>query len=167
MDKIIQLIELDELRLKALASVQLLALPQCYLAAGFVRNMVWDYLHNKSESTLLNDVDVIYFDAEESDPNTFKTYELVLKKRLPQLNWQVRNQAHMHTRNADEPYTSTLNAMSYWPEKETAVAVRQLPNGNIECITAFGFASLFNLQISHNPKRLKVIFEHRFFKRLA
>jgi len=160
-DRVIKLIELDELRLKALECVRLLDLPECYLAAGFVRNLVWDHLHQKSEPTPLNDVDVIYFDLNESDPDKFKEYELKLKELLPQLKWQVRNQALMHISNNDEPYSSSLDAMSYWPEKETAVGIRKLLNGSFDCISVFGFESLFNLQVTYNPKRLKSVFEHR------
>jgi len=161
MDKIIKLVERDELRLKAIACVRSLNLPDCYLAAGFVRNLVWDFLHQKLIPTPLNDVDIIYFDQNEANPNTYQAYELTLNKLMPQLNWQVKNQALMHQRNNDVPYTSSLDAMSFWPEKETAVGIRQLSNGNFECISAFGFESLFNLQITYNPKRLKSVFEYR------
>lgn len=160
MDEIIALIKQDELRLKALQCVRLLDLPECYVAAGFVRNLVWDHLHKKSP-TPLNDVDVIYFALSEERPDKFKEYEVKLKKMMPELNWQVRNQALMHTQNGDEPYINLLDAMSYWPEKETAVAIRALSSGEFECVSAFGFASLFNLQLTHNPKRLKSIFENR------
>lgn len=153
MDKIITLIEKDELRVKALGSVQQLNLPQCYLAAGFVRNLVWDYLHQKPLPTLLNDVDVIYFDEFESNPGGYKLIESQLSAVMPEVNWEVRNQAMMHKRNGDRPYLSIIDAMSYWPEKETAVAIRQLDNGNYECISAFGFESLFKCQVTHNQKR--------------
>ena len=159
MDRIIHLIERDKLRLEALECTRKLNLPQCYLAAGFVRNLVWDHLHHKSISTPLNDVDVIYFDPNEL--NRDKKYERALNALMPQLNWQVRNQAFMHLRNADQPYKSSLDAMSYWPEKETAVAIRKLESGNLECIAAFGFESLFSLQVTYNPKRLRETFECR------
>ena len=161
MDRIVELIESDELRLNALECVRLLDLPECYIAAGFIRNLVWDDLHCQSEPTPLNDVDVIYFDLNESNPNKFIEYESRLIELLPQLNWQVRNQALMHVRNNDEPYTSSLDAMSYWPEKETAIGIRKLPNGNFDCISAFGFESLFKLQVTYNPKRFKSVFDHR------
>lgn len=161
MNRVIELITLDELRLNALKCVRLLDLPECYLAAGFVRNLVWDHLHHKSEPTPLNDVDVIYFDFNESNPDKYLDYELKLNEWLPKLNWQVRNQALMNLRNNDEPYRSSLDAMSYWPEKETAIGIRQLSNGHFDCISAFGFDSLFKLQVTYNPKRLKSVFEHR------
>ena len=60
MKKVIELMTLDELRLNALKCVRLLDLPECFMAAGFVRNFVWDNLHYKSELTPLNDADVIF-----------------------------------------------------------------------------------------------------------
>lgn len=161
MDKIIQLIAQDKLRLDALESVRQLDLPQCYLAAGFVRNMVWDCLHQKTITTPLNDVDVIYFDPGETDADKYLEYELRLSQLIPRLKWQVRNQANMHSRNGDSPYQSSFDAMTYWPEKETAVAIRKLSSGSFECIAAFGFDSLFDLQITHNPARQRNIFESR------
>jgi len=161
MDRVIQLISQDEQRVKALKSARQLGLPQCYLAAGFVRNLVWDHLHDKAVSTPLNDIDVIYFDSNEVDPNRHLAYEAILTQQMPELNWQVRNQAKMHQRNGDQPYSSVLDAMSYWPEKETAVGIRILTNGQYECISAFGFASLFQLQITYNSKRDRSVFNQR------
>lgn len=160
-NKIIQLIEKDQVRIRALECVASLNLPQCYIAAGFVRNLVWDSLHNKQIPTSLNDVDVIYYDTNESNETAHLEYESRLSALMPGLNWQVRNQAKMHLRNGDKPYLNLIDAMSYWPEKETAVAIRQLGNNDYECVSAFGFDSLFDLKLSHNPKRTKAIFEHR------
>ncbi len=161
MHKIIELIKQDPIRVEALDCVHQLCLPQCYIAAGFVRNLVWDSLHGFREFTPLNDIDVIYFDPDEPDPNAYLTHELRLKARMPQLNWQVRNQAAMHKRNGDPAYQSSLDAMSYWPEKETAVAVRQVGTQEYQCIAAFGFGSLFDLRLTHNPNRALEIFTNR------
>ncbi|MBD1556420.1 nucleotidyltransferase family protein [Vibrio sp. S9_S30] len=161
MDTITELLKRDPLRQKALKAVAELTLPQCYLAAGFVRNLVWDHLHHKSVPTPLNDVDVIYFDTEECDSERYLQYEKALRSRMPELNWQVRNQAKMHTRNGDLPYTSSVDAMSFWPEKETAVGVRMNEAGGYELVSAFGVDSLFNLNITHNTKRTLTVFEQR------
>ncbi|MGF1735765.1 nucleotidyltransferase family protein [Photobacterium satsumensis] len=151
----------DENRRNALECVQLLNLPQCYLAAGFVRNLVWDHLHGYIEPTPLNDLDVVYFDPDEDDPSLYLAYERRLAKMLPGCQWQVRNQALMHHRNGDTPYLSTLDAMSYWPEKETAVGVRRNGFGEYEWIAAFGFESLLALYLTPNPKRPLSLFTER------
>ncbi|WP_295895596.1 nucleotidyltransferase family protein [uncultured Vibrio sp.] len=161
MKRIVDLIKADSIREKALDCVYQLSLPQCYIAAGFVRNLVWDDLHHKHAPTPLADIDVIYFDTKESEPEMYLVYEQLLTKMMPNVQWQVRNQACMHERNGDQPYTSTLDAMTYWPEKETAVAIRKINADEYECIAAFGFESLFNLHITHNPKRDLDVFMSR------
>src|SRR5690606_25158554 len=161
MDLIVALIKTDPVRLEALECVRRLNLPQCYLAAGFLRNLVWDYLHKKKIPTKLGDVDVIYYDPARIDPEFEKLIENQLTEIMPRLNWQVKNQARIHLYNNDPSYQSTRDAMSYWPEKETAVAIRKLDDGNYECISAFGFESLLDGHITHNLKRTRECFVRR------
>ncbi|MGF1755134.1 nucleotidyltransferase family protein [Vibrio makurazakiensis] len=161
MDRIIQLIKQDPVRVQALDCVKGLDLPQCYLAAGFVRNLVWDHLHHRSTPTPLNDVDVIYFDSDEVNDQRYLELEQQLLLEMPQVNWQVRNQAKMHLRNGDEPYQDVVDAMSYWPEKETAIAIRKLSDHRYQCISPFGYESLFDLNVTYNPKRKRLEFEER------
>jgi hypothetical protein len=61
---IADLIKTDKGRMQILAYAKELGLPDCWVAAGFVRNMVWDYLHG-FPSTPLNDIDVIFFDRSD------------------------------------------------------------------------------------------------------
>ncbi|MEG3223485.1 nucleotidyltransferase family protein [Vibrio gigantis] len=160
-NRIITLIKQDPLRMQVLECVSQLDLPQCYVAAGFARNLVWDHLHGFDSPTPLNDIDVIYFARGDTSHESDTRYEALLQERLPELNWQVRNQANMHIRNNDKPYKSSLDAMSYWPEKETAVGVKQSLTGDIECISVFGLGSLFDLKVTPNPKRSRDIFDQR------
>lgn len=144
-------IEQDAVRMEILKTLQSLAIPDAWIAAGFVRNLVWDRLHGYKHNTILHDVDVIYF-AKDGTESQQKLLEKSLTQRLPTANWQVKNQALMHERNGDLPYVDCQDAMSYWPECETAVAVR-LHKDKLEFLTAFGWESLFALQITYNPKR--------------
>ncbi|WP_236009317.1 nucleotidyltransferase family protein [Vibrio ulleungensis] len=159
--QIIQWVKNDPLRCKALEGVFRLQLPECYIAAGFIRNLVWDHLHHVESSTPLNDIDVIYYDPENVSAEMEYHYERLLSHWMPDVNWQVRNQARMHAQNGDAPYTSSIDAMRYWPEIETAVAIRQLPHQQYECVSAFGFESLMSLQVTPNPKRDITVVEQR------
>lgn len=158
------LIQQDPVRQQALQCLLQLRLPQGYIAAGFVRNLVWDHLHQKEAATALNDVDVIYFDPSKNNSKS-DGYEQRLSAMMPSLNWQVRNQAVMHRRNGDAPYHDVVDAMRHWPEQETAVAVRLCADGNIECVSAFGFASLFALKLTPNPRRDRHVFEQRLSRK--
>lgn len=161
MEDLVQLLLADHERMKAMECARSLALPDCYIAAGFVRNLVWDHLHHKPQPTPLNDLDIVYFDPNEIDDKAALIYEAQLTAMMPEFNWQVRNQANMHLRNGDKLYQSTLDAMSYWPEKETAVAARLNEKNQIECISAFGFESLFRGYLTWNPERPLVLFRQR------
>ncbi|MGG6230350.1 nucleotidyltransferase family protein [Tenacibaculum sp. SDUM215027] len=146
----ISIIENDAWMLHILETVRGLHLPDCWIGAGFVRNKIWDYKHN-SRRTSLNDIDVIYFDEN----NLTKERELALEEQLkainPSVNWSVKNQARMHLRNGHSPYKSCYEAISYWPETATAIAVQLNTNNQIEFIAPHGLDDLFNLVVKPTP----------------
>lgn len=158
MATISELIKADAMRMEILNVVESLKLPDCFVAAGFVRNLVWDYLHGVENSSL-NDVDVIFFDRNERICEA--SIEQTLVSLLPNVNWQVKNQAVMHLRNGDMPYSNSTDAMAYWPEKETAVGIRIGDDGELETSAPFGEENLFLGAITHNPKREKSVFLNR------
>jgi len=61
----------------------------------------------------------------------------------------------MHERNGDRPYDSTLDAMRYWVEVETAVGVRLRHDDQLEILSPFDLDSLFAKNITPNPRRYK------------
>jgi hypothetical protein len=157
--RLIEMLQSDPMRMESLLAVQQLALPDCYIAAGFVRNLVWDYLHQSK--TPLNDIDVIFFDDKDPGNITAETAQHHLNGSHPKAKWQVKNQAVIHTRNGDPAYQNSLDAMSFWPEKETALAVRLNQNNQLEIISAFPENNVFEGNITHNPKREYQLFEQR------
>ena len=130
-----------------------LHLPDAWLAAGFVRNLVWDRLHGHAEPTPLADLDVIYFDAADCRPERDREIEALLAAQAPGWPWSVKNQARMHLRNGDRPYRHCRDAMAHWPEVETALAARLTPAGAIEVISPFAQSGLFALHLTPNPWR--------------
>ena len=125
------IIQADSQRMSCLHALKQLALPQGYLGAGFLRNAIWDFLHQKSTPTPLNDVDVIYFDADNTQRSKDTFYETQLNEVLPQVKWQVKNQARMHVLHGHEPYKNCEEAISYWIEKETCVAIALSSTGSV------------------------------------
>ncbi|WDI42180.1 nucleotidyltransferase family protein [Bremerella sp. P1] len=152
----------DPIRMRALRLASELNLSDWCIAAGFVGNLVWDKLHKKETSTPLNDFDLIYFDPQNIASMNDRQLELRLKN-LTNQPWSVKNQARMHIRNKDRPYTSTSNAMSYWVEIETAVGVKLSETGEIELVAPFGIENLFRNTITINRKRIKPA---DFYKRI-
>jgi hypothetical protein len=152
-ETLIDWLSVDARRMSILRSAATLALSDWCVAAGFVRNLVWDRLHGYEQPQPLSDIDLIYFDAESDHPCHDEEIEARLRSLDSSCAWSVRNQARMHLRNGDHPYRSTADAMSYWPEIETAVGVRLDPDGRLRVIAPFGMASLFGLRLTPNPKR--------------
>jgi hypothetical protein len=155
-----ELLKLDRNRMQALIHAASLKLPDCWVAAGFVRNMVWDHLHNAA-TTPLNDVDVIFFDCTDTDDLIAINAQERLHRLDPRINWEVKNQAHMHKRNNDPPYESSMDAMSYWPEIETAIGVRRTDSGKIELCAPYGVDLLLAGCLTANPKRELKQFKQR------
>ncbi len=131
--------------LQTLRAVRNLNLPDWAIGAGFVRNAVWDRLHGFSEPTPLADIDVLYFDPSEASRAREKNLEATLGATLPGRPWSVRNQARMHLRNADRAYHSTEDAMSFWLETPTCVAVGLDGADAISIIAPFGLTDLVEM----------------------
>ncbi|MCG8710958.1 nucleotidyltransferase family protein [Brenneria sp. 4F2] len=151
----------DEMRLGVIKAVSSLSLSDCWVAAGFVRNLVWDKLHHYACPTMLNDIDVIYYDAENTDESADFYYESQLRLLTKGASGiSVKNQARMHFKLNKMQYKNTFDSMSYWPEIETAVGVRWL-NDYIEFSVPFGLDSLFNKTITFNTKSCFEVFIQR------
>lgn len=117
-----------------------------WIAAGFVRNAVWDALHDYREATPLSDIDVLYFSADRLEPEADGACERKLLEACPDAPWSVRNQARMHLRNADPPYRDCADAMCHWPEVCTAVAVR-LRGESLELLAPLGVDDIWALRV--------------------
>ena len=131
---------------EAIKIVRQLDLPGWAIGAGFVRNAVWDHLHGFAEMTPLNDIDVLYFDPVDLTIEQDMRIEEELFSIDPDRPWSVHNQARMHIRNNDQPYRSTADAISYWLETATCVAVTLDKSDQLTIIAPFGLSDLLGLQ---------------------
>ncbi len=97
--------------------------------------------------TPLADIDVIYFDAIQTSRYHDSAMEHKLRQVLPDLPWSVCNQARMHIRNNDRPYTSSEDAIGHWLETPTCIAVRLEKDDNLSVFAPHGFDDLVNLDV--------------------
>ena len=86
----IRLIQGDSWRMECLKAVASLGLPDWYIAAGFLRNAIWDALHAKFVRTPLNDVDIIYYDPADHGTSTEGQIESMLRAQCPTVPDSVR-----------------------------------------------------------------------------
>jgi len=149
--RVVDIVSADPWSLEILAAVRALGLPDWAIGAGFVRARVWDELTGQAR-TPLGDVDVLYFDPAETDPAADAALERKLTDIRPDVPWSVTNQARMHARNADDPYRDTADALRFWLETPTAVAVRLEANGTITVLAPLGLDDLFDLVVRPTPE---------------
>jgi hypothetical protein len=146
----------DATLMRQLESVNQLALEQCCIGAGAIRNLVWDRLHDQ-ERTPLNDVDVVYFDDTHLTKQQEFNYQQTLMFLDPTTPWEVVNQARVH--HWYEPKVPALQSLSQgistWPETATCVGA-YLENNDIHIIAPHGLSDLFELKLVHNPIRMNV-----------
>jgi len=147
-----RLLEADSWRMAVMRTVRAVALPDRWIGAGFVRALVWDHLHEFAVATPLDDVDVIFFDSENLSKQREQAVEGQLGELWPEaldpVPWQVRNQARMHAGHGDRPYRDCADALRFWLETPTAVAVRLQDGDHIEILAPLGLTDLFDLRLA-------------------
>lgn len=142
--KVVDILAADAAAMAQLRAVRTLDLPDWCIAGGFVRNRVWDVLTQQRE-TFASDTDVLFFDPGDQSKEREKALEARLQAMLPDVEWQVRNQARMHQFNGDPPYRDTAHAMTFWLETCTAVGARLTAEERIELVAPQGLDDLLNL----------------------
>lgn len=148
---IIELVRNDIEMVNTLKIVRDLNLPDCRIWAWFIRNKIWDYIHWYWPKTTNPDIDICYFDSSNLDENNEKIVENNIKKKYLLEKWSVKNQARMHLVNSDEPYNSTLDAIKYWPETATAIAIRINQEDEIEFSATHWISDLIEWIVRPTP----------------
>jgi hypothetical protein len=146
MPPIADIIAQDPVGMEQLRAVRSLGLPDWCIAAGFVRNRVWDHLHAIAPPRPPVDIDVLYFEASDLSKEREIEHERRLEALLPGAPWQVRNQARMHLWKGLPPHRDTADAMTYWLETVTAVGVRLEADDRLTVVAPLGTDDLLGLR---------------------
>ncbi len=146
-----RIIEADTWMMNILHTTKLLNLPDWWVCAGFVRTKIWDTLHGYQERTPLLDIDVIYYDPADISEAKEKELEAQLRSYDPMIPWSVKNQARMHHANNVPPYSSSIDAMSKFPETATALGVTLDHEGNLILSAPCGIHDVINLEVRPTP----------------
>lgn len=141
----------DARAMAQLSAVRELDLPDWCIAAGFVRNLVWDALHGHAPGREPNDVDVLFFDPLDTGRGREAALQARLHRRMPDIVWEVRNQARMHVAKGLPPHRDTAHAMTFWLETPTAVGVRLEAGGALTIVAPFGVGDLAGLICRPTP----------------
>ncbi|WP_042353981.1 nucleotidyltransferase family protein [Bacillus rubiinfantis] len=169
-EKIIEIITEDKWMMDILKAAKTLNLPDWWICAGFVRSKIWDTLHHFNKRTPLPDIDVIYFDATKIDELAEKKYEERLTALMPETPWSVKNEARMHIKSHMPPYSSSIDAISNFPETATALGVKLDKKDNVVLAAPYGIDDVVNLEVKPTPfftitKEMAEIYENRIAKK--
>jgi len=149
--RLIELLSANDRVMGLLGAVRDLGLEHWCIAAGTIRNVVWDHLHGHLEPTLPGDVDVLIHDPIRTGANYEHDLERRLAAAIPDVRWEVVNQATVHTYTGDaEPYTSIEHAMSRWADLVTAVGAHLDTDDAISIVAPGSLDDLFGLRVRPN-----------------
>jgi hypothetical protein len=149
--EILRLIEEDEWMMNILHEAERLNLPQWIIGAGFVRNKVWDYLHDcKRGGVETNDIDLVYYDPNGNDEKADEALSLSVTEKTGK-RWEILNAKYTHSWEQLPPYVSAEDAIAHWPETATAVGIC-LEEGKLRLIAPYGIDDLVSLNIRVSPK---------------
>jgi hypothetical protein len=145
--------------MRCLREARALELTDWFIAAGAIRNTVWDHLHGRDCSVKPADIDLVHF-SQTLPRAADARLQVQLAASTPGQVWDVTNQAHVHTwygaGRADAPQLlplcSTLHGISMWPETATAVGVRLEADDALTLAAPLGLEDLFALRLCWNPR---------------
>jgi uncharacterized protein len=169
-EDVLTLIQEDKQMMEVLKAAKTLDLPDWWICAGFVRSKIWDSLHGYEQRTMIPDVDVVYFNSLNMDEALEKELEKALRKIIPEIPWSVKNEARMHIINNIPPYSSTVDAISKFPETATALGIKLDEHDNLILTAPHGLEDVLNMELRPTPsmktsRELAEIYEERLAKK--
>ena len=137
--------------MEILTIIRNLALADSCLAAGCIRNLIWNFLSGKSLFDEHTDVDVIFFDQAISYEETQALAEQ-LKRNYPNYDWELKNQAHMHLHNPNTPpYLNSSDAIARFPETCTAIGAFLTDMDQLTIVAPYGLADIVSFIVRPTP----------------
>jgi uncharacterized protein len=145
---------------QALEAVAASGLPDAWIGAGAIRDVVWGQLHDGFDPAGVRDIDVAFFDPGDLSRDRDGAAQQALAE-LAVRPWEASNQAAVHTWYHDyfggppvPPFGSVHEAVSTWPETATCVAIRLVRARDIEVCAPHGLTDLLGGVWRVNPVRV-------------
>jgi hypothetical protein len=157
--------------MRVLATVRQVALPDAWVGAGVVRDLVWGELYGSGfQPSAVRDIDVAYFDPGDLSRERDDRATRELWAAWPDQPWEAKNQAAVHTWYEEKfgdpaaPLGSVAEAIATWPETATTVGVRLDESDEIQVLAPLGLDDLMSGVWRRNPRRVSL---ERSLERLA
>lgn len=149
--ELLELISNNQQLMQVLGIISELPLKDAWLAAGSVRNVIWDEVTHQHHSLSESDIDIVFYDPEMTYENQL-SIETKLNQEFPDYQWQVKNQYLMHHHSPNtKPYTSSCDAISKYPETATAIAIKVDNEDKLTLFAPYGLSVIVSLEIHPTP----------------
>lgn len=160
----VALLQASPWMMRVLATVRDSKLPEAWVGAGTIRDLVWGTLYGHGfDPATVHDIDVAFYDPARLDWERNDAATALLAAMWPEQPWEARNQAGIHTwfhhrfgGDPVAPVVSITEAVATWPETATAVAVRLDHTGTIEVCAPHGLDDLLAGIWRRNPARVSL-----------
>ena len=157
-DALEAIIRAEPTLMRVLDTIRVLDIPDGWLVSGAIYNCVWNSLTDRPALHGVNDIDIIYFDADlswEAEDRVIKAIEQALGG-LP-VPVQPRNQARVHLWFEQKfgfpfaPLASARESLLRYASKTHAVAARLEADGSLAIDAPFGLEDMFAFRVTPNP----------------
>ncbi|MFC3499615.1 nucleotidyltransferase family protein [Micromonospora krabiensis] len=161
-DELRELVRRSPWLIRALGVVRDSGLPDAWIGAGVVRDLVWGERYGEGFAPAsVRDIDVVFFDATDLDRDNDDRATRRLVAAWPDPPWEATNQAAVHTWYAGRfggepvaPLRTIAEAVATWPEYATAVAVRLDADDQVVVCAPYGLDDLLDGVWRRNPSRV-------------
>lgn len=149
-----------------------LNLPNFYIAAGSIFQTIWNYYDHKPLNYGIKDIDIIYYDSNNTSKESEKDLEDKIVEHFKMLNYEfdVHNEARMHlwkkeNENKDiNQYKNSEDAISKWIATVHSVGITKI-NENIKIYAPYGLSDIFSKTI--RPIKHKANSKELYDKKVA
>jgi hypothetical protein len=165
-----QILEKNELLLPLLEKSSRFEIPNWYVGAGFLAQTVWNVKLGNPPLAHIQDIDWVYFDAEETEAQAQQRQDEITEAfSFQALPVDIKNQAHVHRWYEKKfgtpilPYATVEAAIQTWPTTATAIGIT-LREGEKIIYAPFGLADLLALRVRPNQTQIT---EEVYAKKIA
>ncbi|MER7417602.1 nucleotidyltransferase family protein [Micromonospora peucetia] len=160
-DELRDLVQRSSWLIRALAVVRDSGLPDAWIGAGAIRDLVWGERYGDGFDPSVRDVDVVFLDPVDLSRDNDDRATERLVAAWPEPLWEAKNQAAVHTwypgkfgGGAVAPLRTIADAVATWPEYATAVAVRLDADDHFVVCAPHGLDDLLDGVWRRNPTRV-------------
>ena len=163
----LEIIKGQDWLMSALRAVREVDLPDWYIAAGAIRNTIWNHLHAFPTTFHQKDIDVAYFDKNDINGVKEHLFKEALPRKEERFTWDVVNQVRAHTfkhsPTTGRQVRSTADSIRYWSETSTCIGVRLEKDDSFTICAPYGLKDLMTLVVRpiHPPFQILSLYQER------